>query len=278
MMKMFLSVFVWVMLLASVVSANPYANDKNFAYVYYNSYLDLRTVSVQKNSPPYFIVEGDIVHVDTKSNTASLYADITIKFDLLAHRTFHHNNKTGNWKLGNTFGTSSEETSNRKIADALFKAAFGREFYGENFSRNRFGINESVPALSMNRLALGGIQIGASFERVRSIYGSPNNVKRLVGRDLRFWDGNSGEVWSYGNSFEITFIDGTVRLITSKASNGIKTADGISVGDDAGKLWRTYGRAYKSMKNAYLYRNSFIYLKFTMSGEKISEISIFVDG
>lgn len=278
MMKIFLSVFVWGMLLASVVSANPYASDKNFVYVYYNSYLDLRTVSVQKNSPPYFIVEGDIVHVDTKSNTASLYADITIKFDLLAHRTFNHNNKTGNWKLGNTFGTSSEETSNRKIADALFKAAFGREFYGENFSRNRLGINESVPALSMNRLALGGIQIGASFERVRSIYGSPNNVKRLVGRDLRFWDGNSGEVWSYGNSFEITFIDGTVRLITSKASNGIKTADGISVGDDAGKLWRTYGRAYSSMKNAYLYRNSFIYLKFTMSGEKISEISIFVDG
>lgn len=72
-MKMFLSFFVWVMLLASVVSANPYASDKNFAYVYYNSYLDLRTVSVQKNSPPYFIVEGDIVHVDTKSNTACLF-------------------------------------------------------------------------------------------------------------------------------------------------------------------------------------------------------------
>lgn len=278
MMKMFLSVFIWVMLSASAVSANPYAGDKNFVYVYYNSYLDLRTVSVQKNSPPYFIVKGDIVHVDTKSNTASLYADIIIKFDLLAHSTFHCNNKTGNWKLGNTFGTSSEETSNRKIADALFKAAFGQEFYGENFSRNRLGINESVPALPMNRLALGGIQIGASFERVRSIYGSPNNIKRLVSRDLRFWDGNSGEVWSYGNSFEITFIDGTARLITSKANNGIKTADGISVGDDAGKLWRTYGRAYKSMKNAYLYRNSFIYLKFTMSGEKISEISIFVDG
>ena len=278
MMKMFLSVFVWVMLFVNVVSANSYANDKNFVYVYYNSYLDLRTVSVQRNSPPYFIVEGSFVHVDSKSGVSSVPRNVTIKFDLLAHRTFHSNNKTGNWELSNTFGTSSAETSNRKIADVLFKAAFGREFYGENFSRSRLGINESVPALSMNRLALGGIQIGASFERVRSVYGSPNSVKRLVGRDLRFWDGNSGEVWSYGNSFEITFIDGTARLITSKASNGIKTADGISVGDDAGKLWRTYGRAYKSMKNAYLYRNSFIYLKFTMSGEKISEISIFVDG
>ena len=278
MMKMFLSVFIWFMLLASAVSANPYASDKNFVYVYYNSYLDLRTVSVQKNSPPYFIVKGDIVHVDTKSNTASLYADITIKFDLLAHSTFHCNNKTGNWKLGNTFGTSSEETSNRKIADALFKAAFGWEFYGENFSRSRLGINESVPALSMNRLAIGGIQIGASFERVRSIYGSPNKVRRLAGRDLRFWSGNSGEVWSYGNSFEITFIDGTARVITSKASNGIKTADGISVGDDAGKLWCTYGLAYSSTENAYLYRNLSVFMKFTMSDEKISEISIFVEG
>ena len=278
MAKIFFGVFICWIFFVSPVSANPYASDKNFVYVYYNSYLDLRTVSVQKNSPPYFIVKGDLVHVDTKSNTASLYADITIKFDLLAHRTFHRNNKTGNWKLGDTFGTSSAETSNRKIADALFKAAFGREFYGENFSRNRLGINESVPALSMNRLALGGIQIGASPERVFSVYGSPNNVRRLVGRDLRFWGGNSGEVWSYGNSFEITFIDGTARVITSKANNGIKTADRISVGDDAGKLWRTYGQAYSSWKNTYLYCNSFIYLKFTMSGEKISEISIFVDG
>jgi len=276
-MKMFLSVFVWVMLLASVVSANPYESDKNFVYVYYDSYLDLRTVSVQKNSPPYFIVKGDIVHVDTKSNTASLYADITIKFDLLAHRTFHRNNKTGNWKLGNTFGTSSEETSNRKIADALFKAAFGQEFYGENFTRNRLGINESVPPLSMDRIALGGIQLGASPERVLSIYGSPDKIRHLAGRDFRFWDGSSGEVWSYGNSFEITFIDGTARLITSKTSNGIKTADEISVGDDAGKLWRTYGRAYSSTNNAYLYRNLSVFMKFTMSGEKISEISIFVE-
>lgn len=276
-MKMFLSVFVWVMLSASAVSANPYAGDKNFVYVYYNSYLDLRTVSVQKNSPPYFIVKGDIVHVDTKSNTASLYADITIKFDLLAHRTFHRNNKMGNWKLGNTFGTSSEETSNRKIADALFKAAFGQEFYGGNFSRNRLGINESVPALSMDRIALGGIQLGASPERVRSIYGSPDKIRHLTWRDLRFWGGSIGEVWNYGNSFEITFIDGTARVVTSKASNGIKTADGISVGDDAGKLWRTYGRAYSSTKDAYLYRNLSVFMKFTMSGEKISEISIFVE-
>ena len=67
-------------------------------------------------------------------------------------------------------------------------------------------------------------------------------------------------------------------MITSKASNGIKTADGISAGDDAGKLWRTYGRAYSSTENAYLYRNLSVFMKFTMSDEKISEISIFVEG
>ena len=277
MMKMFLSVFIWFMLLASVVNANPYVSDKNFVYVYYNSYLDLRTVSVQKNSPPYFVVKGAFVHFDSKSGASSVPRNVAVKFDLLAHRTFHRN-KVGNWELSHVHGASSSDTSNRKIADALFKAAFGREFYGENFSRSRLGINESVPALSMNRLAIGGIQIGASFERVRSIYGSPNKVRRLAGRDLRFWSGNSGEVWSYGNSFEITFIDGTARVITSKASNGIKTADGISVGDDAGKLWCTYGLAYSSTENAYLYRNLSVFMKFTMSDEKISGISIFVEG
>lgn len=136
MMKMFLSVFVWVMLLASVVSANPYASDKNFVYVYHNSYLDLRTVSVQRNSPPYFVVKGAFVHFDSKSGASSVPRNVAVKFDLLAHRTFPRNNKTGDWKLGNTFGTSSEETSNRKIADALFKVAVG--------SLNFFGIKERV--------------------------------------------------------------------------------------------------------------------------------------
>lgn len=277
MAKNFFGVFICWIFFLNYVSANPYDGDRNFIYVYDDTYLDLRTINVQRNSPPYFIVKGAFVHFNSKSGMSSVPRNVTMKFDLLGQNTFYLN-KTGYWELNHVYGNSASNTMNKKISDALFKAAFGRDFYGENFKQNSLGINEAVPELSINRLALGGIQIGASFERVLSIYGSPDNVKHLIGRNLSFWSGNSGEIWTYGDSFEITFIDGTARVITSNLNNGIKTADGISVGDDAEKLWRIYGQAYSSTKNAYLYCNSIIYIKFTMNGEKISAISLFVDG
>ena len=184
MRKIFLSVLFSAMILAEAAGANPYENDPNYIYVWRNQYLDLRTVAVQQNSSPYYIIKGDFIHFDTKNKTSSAPHSITIKFDELAQLTFL--NKDGVWRSINVFGTDSSSTSNRKVADALFKAVFGREFYGENYTRKANGIDDGVPELATERIALGGIELGATPERVRSIYGAPNNARKLYGRDLLY--------------------------------------------------------------------------------------------
>ena len=270
MRKTFWSVLICaaVILSSGIANANP-AEDPNFVYVWHNMYLDLRTVNVDENSPPYFVISGVIGN-----------RGVTLKFDELAQLTFYRD-KSGQWKCDNVFGTYSVPTESRKYADALFKAAFGRNFYGDNFTRRATGIDPAVPDTAINRIALGGIELGATPERVRSIYGNPDGVKKLVGRDVSFWGGQSGESWTYGNSFGITFIDGHALLISSSAQNGLKTPDGISVGDTAAKLYRTYGRAakYSETKDGklYVYKNGHRCLSFKVNGDKITSISIFVE-
>ena len=277
--KIFLSVLFSVMILFETAGANPYENDQNYVYVWRYNYLDLRTVTVQENSPPYYIIKGDFIYFDTKNSTSTAPRTVTIKFDELAQLTFL--NKDGVWKSINVFGTDSSATSNRKVADVLFKAAFGREFYGENFTRKANGIDDGVPELATNRIAIGGIELGATPERVRSIYGAPSNVRKLYGRDLSYWNGKSGEEWFYGNSFRLGFIDGHLMLAGVTSKNGIKTPDGISVGDGAEKIYRAYGRAAKYAETPegklYAYKNGYNYLSFKLAGDKIISIGIFVE-
>ena len=250
-------------------TVNPHDNDPNYVRVWRDMYLDLRTVNVDKNLSPYYMISGVIGN-----------RGVTLIFDEISQLTCYRD-KSGNWKVANVFGTDSASTSSRKIADALFKAAFGREFYGNNFTRKGTGIDPGVPDLAKNRIALGGIELGATPERVRSIYGAPDFIKKLEGRDLRFWDGNSGEFWLYGDLFGITFIDGHALLITSSAPNGIKTPDGISVGDTVGNLYRTYGRAAKCGANQdgklYSYKNGHRVLSFTVRDSKIISMGVFVE-
>lgn len=271
MRKIFWSVLICAMMIFSegFATVNPHENDPNYIRVWRDMYLDLRTVAVQQNSSPYYLISGVIGN-----------RGVTLIFDEIAQLTLYRD-KSGNWKVANVFGTDSSSTSSRKFADALFKAAFGREFYGNNFTRKATGIDPGVPDMATNRIALGGIELGATPERIRSIYGTPDGIKKLAGRDLSFWGGNSGEFWLYGDLFGITFIDGHALLITSSAKNGIKTPDGISVGDSAEKLYRTYGRAAKCGANKdgklYSYKNGHRILSFTVRDDKIISIGIFVE-
>lgn len=270
MRKIFLSVLICaaVILSSGIANANP-AEDPNFVYVWHNMYLDLRTVVVQENASPYCVISGVVEN-----------RGVTLKFDELAQLTFYRD-KSGQWKCDNVFGTDLSSTLNRNIADALFKAAFGRNFYGDNFTRKANGIDPAVPDTAINRIALGGIELGATPERIRSIYGNPDGVKKLSKFDLRYWGGQSGEEWSYGNSFGITFIDGHALVIGSSAQNGIKTPDGISVGDTASRLYRLFGRAAKYSQTqdgkSYVYKNGHRCLSFKVNGDKITSISIFVE-
>ena len=53
---------------------------------------------------------------------------------------------------------------------------FGQESYGDNFTSKANGIDGNVPDLAGSRIALGGIELGVTPERVRTIYGAPDGI------------------------------------------------------------------------------------------------------
>lgn len=89
MSKNFFNVFIcWIFVLSSV-SANPYEGNRNFVYVDYDVYLDLRKIGMQRNSPPYFIINGAFIKFDSKSGKSSSPSNVTVKFDLIGQNTFY---------------------------------------------------------------------------------------------------------------------------------------------------------------------------------------------
>lgn len=84
--------------------------------------------------------------------------------------------------------------------------------------------------------ALGGIQIGATVDYVRSIYGEPTKERVLDGH----WCGYTLE-WTYGETFTIEFANGKVENITVTADNGIKTPAGFAVGQNISGPLAYYG-------------------------------------
>lgn len=95
---------------------------------------------------------------------------------------------------------------------------------------------------------VGGVGLDSTPEYVESIYGAPDNVE--YGR------GPFGDIthWYYGDSFSIGFVDGVATYIDVTDNNGIKTVDGIQVGDTRAKVEQTYGqpthfRYYRKQKH-----------------------------
>ena len=98
-------------------------------------------------------------------------------------------------------------------------------------------------------IALGGIQLGATMERVRSIYGEPDHKTQSPN------NGPFGRVitWTYGSSFKLEF-DGdshTVIGAETTANNGIKLPSGIGVGDNINAAKWHYDSMKQSPKNHY---------------------------
>ena len=87
------------------------------------------------------------------------------------------------------------------------------------------------------------------------------------------------DLWTYGNSFEITFVDRYTLYIDSTAKNGIKTPEGISVGDDIRKLYGIYGPAKKvtdSASHIYYNDSNDVYMAFSVKNDKIIAIKILI--
>lgn len=127
----------------------------------------------------------------------------------------------------------------------------------------------NFPKISLDRVAIGGIQPFATKDYVRSIYGEPDEISE---RNSKSYDySEPDETWKYGETFSISFANGKVFCLDSSGPNGLKTPDGIAVGDSEGKLLAAYGKGWR---NGYWYKSEYdINLYFQVKNGKVVSIS-----
>ena len=86
--------------------------------------------------------------------------------------------------------------------------------------------------------------------------------------------------YTYGTSFQVTFVGDTVMYINTSAHNGIATPAGVTVGDPADKIARTYGKPqrytrYESGEENFVYRDQYdIHIGFSVEKGRITRIGI----
>lgn len=102
-----------------------------------------------------------------------------------------------------------------------------------------------VPA---SELALGGINLGASSEYVKSIYGEPTSYDKGNGTAL---------IYNYNGTFKIMFAGINheyMYWLETTANNGITTPSGVAVGMNVSVLDK-YGKVfYDKVENGIRYK------------------------
>ena len=139
----------------------------------------------------------------------------------------------------------------------------------------------SYAGISSNKFYIGGIKLGDSLNKVKKMYGHPKKVDRQIKSSEH--DGSKYELKTiyYGNSFKIYIMNEVVISVTSSGKNGIKTRDGIKVGDPEIRLANIYGQPSQSYSDngvqMYIYEpndeNSSQFI-FQIKNGKISEITL----
>lgn len=93
--------------------------------------------------------------------------------------------------------------------------------------------------MSQQDLALGGISIGDSTEKVVKTYGKPLNIKRHDQNNLEYSYKNI--VFYFSKNNEVDYI----KTLSSDDANLITTPRGIAVGNSVEDLVKAYGNAHQ---------------------------------
>lgn len=134
-MKKFFSAFILLTLcgIFNFCSAyTPYDGNPDYIYIgTYGSggfayYLYVPSIDVQEYNPPHYQIEGKFLSVfHHGEGSANSYYE-TIRYNWYMKETFKLNDR-GYWEKENTDGEIGRY--NRKRANALFRAAYGMNFY-----------------------------------------------------------------------------------------------------------------------------------------------------
>ncbi len=119
-------------------------------------------------------------------------------------------------------------------------------------------INSDDHVLQSMEIALGGIMVGTPRSEVEAIYGAPTERTEPV-KGAMF--GEMMDTYTYGTSFQVIFVKDTAMYVITTAHNGIATPAGVSVGNPADKVMRTYGKPHRytqneSGKESFVYRDA----------------------
>ena len=131
--------------------------------------------------------------------------------------------------------------------------------------------------LQNDEIALGGIMVGTPRSEVEAIYGAPTERTEPV-KGAMF--GEMMDTYTYGTSFQVIFVKDTAMYVITTAHNGIATPAGVSVGDPADAVMRTYGKPHRytqneSGKESFVYRDPYgIAIVFSAENGVITRIGI----
>lgn len=136
-MKKILSALMFVICILSVnfcsARANdPYENNPNYlvaaSYPNGKSYINLQSVQVAEYNPPHYQIFANAVFFSYMDGAIEHYV-MEKRYNWNTKETFSRDDY-GNWKKENIKGSDGASRRMRHEADALFRAAYGMDFYG----------------------------------------------------------------------------------------------------------------------------------------------------
>ena len=134
-MKKFLSAVVFAICILSVsfCSADTYKNNPNYVYVTMNHgenyYLYLPSLNVQEYNPPHYKIKVKFVCVgDEYRNYSAREVYVVRRYNWYTKESFWLT-KEGNWQKDDVHSEASNSYYAKKIANAIFRAAYGMNFY-----------------------------------------------------------------------------------------------------------------------------------------------------
>jgi len=131
---------MWIAFLISVsvniCLAYVYDNDSNYVYIGtygsggYSTYLYLPSVDVQEYNPPHYQIAGNFVTIGGKKTISETWGIEIVRFNWYTKETYSKNWRGILTKEKIVDSEHADASYYRKRADALFRAAYGVDFYG----------------------------------------------------------------------------------------------------------------------------------------------------
>ena len=110
---------------------DPYVSDPDYLYLYTafegENYIDCSSVTVDEYRPPFYKLEGDVVHVPHDETAAISRQHVIFKYNYKQQLASYYDD--GLWIDVDALSRTSSDKRKRTLANLLFYAEYGIDFY-----------------------------------------------------------------------------------------------------------------------------------------------------